>query len=178
MAIITVLLILGYIWRFKSDAGIETQIRATTLPKEDKAKYIIDEKRHELIEITHAPIDPASGGEDGSGTVERRTYLPPHASIELRKDGTVVVTARTWGTEIQPFVGLAGATDRSFTAQAAVSLLYVQRWEFGGGLSVNVRDVHDVRAVLTASHNFYSNAVAYVGIDNHKAVSVGVGLKF
>jgi len=170
VAIIAVLLILGYKWRHKHDAAIDTKVTSQVLPKEDKAKYIIDQKRHRITEIKVA--------DNGHGTTERTSYLPDKASVEILKDGTVKVTSRSWGTEVSPFVGLGVGSDIRVKASLGINGFYFQRWEAGGGLSVNLSQPKDVRAFLHVSYNVYSNCILSIGVDNHKAVQALVGLKF
>lgn len=170
VAIIAVLLILGYLWRRKHDAKVDAQVVSVSLLKEDKAKYVIDETRHQLIEITHTNAD---------GAVQQRTvYLPPHASIEVRKDGTFAVTARQWGSEVSPFLGVGVDSEEHGRAVIGVNLFYIQRWELGAGLAIRVRSPLDARVFISGSYNIWSNTSLFVGVDNHKAVAIGVALKF
>lgn len=182
VAIIAVLFVLGYLGRRQHDTRVDAQVSSHTLPEADKAKYIIDEAHHELVEVTEGESDTSDSG-SGQISAPRRTvrertiYLPPHASIEIRKDGTVAVTARAWGTEIRPFVGMAVDTDRRAAAQVGLDLLYWHRWEAGIAGSFALYGGRDVRIVGSVGYNIWSNTSIYVGVDNHKAVSVGVALK-
>lgn len=176
VAAIAVLLVLGYFWRRKLDAKADSQVVSHALPKEDKAKYIVDENRHELIEIEHTP---APSGAETQGSVVRTTYLPPRASIEIRKDGTVVVTARQFGTECVPFIGAVVDSEIHGRAIVGVNLLYWHRWELGVGPSMGVLGLRpDLRVFGAVAYNVWSNTSVFVGIDNHKAAYVGAAIKF
>lgn len=155
--------------RHKHDVRQGAEIKSVALAPSDDAKLIIDPSRHTLITVTRRA--------DGSNET-RATFLPGSgASIELRKNGSVVVTAPKWGTEINPFMGLAFGSDIVGRAALGINGLYVQRWELGGGLLLN-RDIHDTRIFAHVSYNAYKNAFVSVGIDNRTTAHIIAGLKF
>lgn len=170
VAAFSVLLIFGYKWRHKHDATVDAAITSTVLPQEDKAKYIIDEKKHTISTVER---DTSTGR-----VLLRTTYLAPKAAIEIRKDGTVKVTQRVWGTEFSPFIGIGIDSGPHGRAALGINGFYVDRWEAGGGLSLNILQAKDVRAFVHVSYNVYSNCILSIGVDNHKSVQALVGLKF
>lgn len=164
-------LVICALWviRHIHDTKTNGQILSTVLPPEDQVKVIVDPSRHTLTTVTRRA--------DGSNET-RATFLPgTGASVELRKNGSVVVTAPKWGTEINPFMGLAFGSDIVGRAALGLNGLYVQRWELGGGLLLS-RDIHDTRIFAHVSYNAYKNAFVSVGIDNRKTAHIIAGLKF
>lgn len=153
----------------RRDRAIATQIHSTVLPADDQVKVIVDTAHHTLTTVTRRA--------DG-GTETRATFLPgTGASIDLRKNGSVVVTAPKWGTEINPFMGCAFGSDIRLRAALGLNGLYVQRWELGGGLLLS-NDIHDTRLFVHVSYNTYKNTFVSVGIDNRKTAHIIAGLKF
>lgn len=171
VAIIAVLLVLWYVKRFQHDARIDANTVAETLAPDAKAKYVINEKTHELIEIEHGegPTDKE---------IVRRRFLDRHASVEVLQDGSVRITSRSWGTEFAPFVGVAIDSEAHGRGAVGANLFYVKRWELGGGLTFAFRSPLDIRAFVHGSYNVWSNTSISLGIDNHKAVFVMASLKF
>lgn len=155
--------------RSKHAARTNAQIHSTSLPPEDQVKVIVDPAHHTLTTVTRR----ADGGNE-----VKATFLPGSgASIELRRNGDVVVTAPKWGTEKNPFMGLAFGSDIRLRAAVGVNLLYVQRWELGGGLLLG-RDIHDTRAFAHVGYNAYKSMLVSVGIDNRRTAHIITSLKF
>lgn len=164
-------LIICALWivRHNHDAKTNEQIHSTVLPPEDQVKVIVDPKHHTLTTVTRSP---------GGKTETRSTFLPRSgASVELRKNGSVLVTAPKWGTEINGFVGCALGSDIRGRAALGLNLFYVQRWELGGGLLMS-SDIHDTRVFAHVSYNAYGNIFIAGGIDNRKTAQLIAGLKF
>lgn len=151
------------------DTKVTAQIHSTVLPPEDQVKVIVDPAHHSITTVTRRP--------DGKNET-RSTFLPGSgASVELRKNGSVLVTAPKWGTEINPFLGLAFGSDINGRAALGLNGLYVQRWELGGGLLLS-RDIHDTRLFIHVSYNPYKGSFVSVALDNRKTAHIIAGLKF
>lgn len=165
---IIAVIVAGWLVLHRRNIRTDAQTGSQTLPAQDKAKYVIDEKHHTITTISRV---------GKSNAVVRRTFLAPNASITVRKDGSVVVDARSWGTEVTPFIGTTFDSEFHIRTTLGVNGFYWQRWEFGGGLSIRASDL-DPRVFVGVSYNVYSNILLTAAIDNHKAVSVGVALKF
>ncbi len=173
VAIISVLSFLWYVKRVQHDAQTDAQIVSRNLPPNVEKKIIVDTKAHQIV------IVEKGKGRHGEPIVKRRIdYLPPQAAIEIGKDGSVTVVSRTWGTERWPFVGFAIDTEGSGRANVGLNLFYWRRIDIGAGVSLGMVGARDARAFLSCGYNLYSNTSLYVGVDNHKAVSVGIALKF
>lgn len=169
LAVVCVWLV--FLWRGcrKHDRAVDTQIKSTTLAPTESAKVIVDPRRHTVTTVTRT----ADGRTD-----TRATYLPPSgASISVGKNGSVLVTTRSWGTEISPFVGVALGSDIRGRASLGLNLFYVQRWEMGGGLLLNT-DIRDTRLFAHVSYNVYGNYYVSVGADNRRTAHLMAGLKF
>lgn len=167
--LIGTLLALLWFMRGCHDKKIDTDIKSTTLKPSEQTKFIVDPRRHTITTVTRR----ADGGTD-----TKATFLPTTgASISIGKDDSVLVTSRSWGTEISPFVGVALGSDIRGRATLGLNLFYVQRWEVGGGLLLNT-DVHDTRLFTHVSYNAYNNIYISLGIDNRRTAHVMAGLKF
>lgn len=165
---------IGWFLLHRTDVQKDRQVTAQTLPAGDKAKVIVDERRHTFTTLTRTQT--ATGA---SGTVSTVTkFLSSGASIETKPDGTVVVTSRSWGTETSPWVGVSFDTELSARANAGLNLFYIQRWETGCGLSAEFTNAKTVRVFASESYNVYDNILVTATVDNHKAVGIGVALKF
>ncbi len=173
VAIIAVLFVLWYIQRVQHDAQTDAQIVSRNLPPNVEKKIIVDTKAHQIV------IVEKGKGRHGEPIVEQRIdYLPPQAAVEIDKAGNVTVVARAYGTEHWPFVGFVFDTEGSGRANVGLNLFYWRRIDIGAGLSFGMVGARDARAFLSCGYNIYSNTSFYVGVDNHKAVSVGIALKF
>ncbi len=165
---IIVALLFAWYMLHKRDVKRDAQTVSQTLPTDDKAKVIVDDKRHTVTTITKR----------ADGVLEQSVqFLAPRVSIETKPDGAVVVTSRSFGTEFSPWMGVSFDTEKRARTTLGLNAFYVKRWEFGGGLSVRTSDL-DPRAFMDISLNVYSNTLLYAAIDNHKAVSAGLALKF
>lgn len=165
----------GWIILRRHNVRTDAQVTAQTLPAGDKAKVIIDEKRHEIITVAEAPRHIGDSGPRQIVTTKR--FLAPNASIETKPDGTVVVTSRSWGTELSPWVGISIDSEKHARVGLCVNWFYWQRLELGSGLSIRTSDL-DPRVFVSAGYNVYSNLLLNATIDNHKAIGIGVALKF
>lgn len=168
LGIIVGLFIFGWVRLGKTDGIRDAQTVSQTLPAGDKAKVVIDAKRHTVTTVTRS-----AKGVLGN-TVQ---FLAPNASIETKPDGTVVVTSRSWGTELSPWTGLSVDTETHARGSLGLNLVYWQRWELGAGVSCQLA-AFNPRMFIGGSYNVYSNILLTAAIDNHKAVSVGVALRF
>jgi hypothetical protein len=162
---------LWFYWR-KHDNKIDQQIAAQTLGPSDSEKIIIDQKRHTIVRVKRR-IYP-----DGPDIISK-SYLNPHGPVSLteKKDGTTVLVQRTWGTIREPFIGIGFGSDLQLRAALGMDLLYVQRWEMGGGLLLN-QNVKDTRLFAHVGYNAYGNTLVSVGVDNRKTVHLLAILKF
>src|SRR6185312_7116497 len=160
----------------RHDVRTDKAITSQVLPQEDKAEVIIDAPHHEIITITRKqnPDGVSSNGE----TITSKAFLDTRAKIEIRRDGTVAVTQRKWGTEFSPFIGTSFDSDVKIRTSFGINAFYVERWELGAGLSLAVTNWRDARVFVGGSYNVYGNILLTAAIDNHKAASVGVALKF
>lgn len=167
---IAALLLVGlYFMRGCKDKQIDTQIKSTALTPAEQAKVIVDPQQHTITTVTR--------GSDGT-TKTTATYLPSSgASVSVGKGGEVLVTTRSWGTEIAPFVGVALGSDLRGRASLGLDLFYVQRWELGGGLLLGT-DIHDTRLFAHVSYNAYNNIYVALGVDNRRTAHIMAGLKF
>jgi len=168
------LLILGWRSLHKVNRHTDEQISSQTSPPTDNAKIIVDEQRHTITTVVANPGRPGSKG--NSQPVGRTIYLPPHASVEVGKDGSIKVNARTWGTEVSPWLGFAYSDRARLTL--GLDLLYWHRWEVGPFIGFAISGPFSVRAGARVSFNVWSNTSLYVGVDNRGTPTGGISFKF
>lgn len=160
-----------YLWDaiHRVDQRRDADIKAPTLKETETAKIIVDTRHHTITTVTRR----ADGKID-----TKATFLPPSgASVSVGLDRSVLVTSRSWGTEVNPFVGCSLGSDVRGRAALGLNLFYVQRWELGGGLLLS-SDIHDTRVFAHVSYNAYGNIFISGGIDNRKTAQLIAGLKF
>jgi len=168
---IVIIVLLAFLWQRRQQymGAITTQIRSTVLPKEDQAKAIIDVKHHTITIVKRT--------KEGNVEVKKQFLSPNDASVEVRRDATLVVTSSAWGTETDPFMGGAFGSDLRLRAAVGLNLFYVREWELGAGILLS-NNVHDTRLFTHISYNPYSTVYLAVGVDNQKTVHLMAGLKF
>lgn len=161
-----------WLLRRHHDQKVDQQIAAPALGSDDKAKIIIDQKRHVLTRVER---DSTTNRE----TVVR-SYLNPHGPVSIveKKDGKTVLVQRTWGTQLSPNIGGAFGSDFKFRVAAGLNLFYVQRWEVGGGLLLQPGDLRDVRAYGALSYNVYGDWLISGAYDNHRTVQLIASVRF
>lgn len=171
--IVGLLIAIGlYVLLHRHDRKVDQQIASPTLGSDERLKYVIDQKLHT---VTAVVLQPGS-----SKPVVTRTYLNPHGPVSIteKKDGTVTLAQRSFGTIHEPNIGAAFGADIKLRAALGLNLLYVRRWELGGGLLVNPTQIKDLRAYVSVSYNVYSNWLLSAGVDNHKAVQLIASVRF
>lgn len=161
-----------YVLLHRHDRKVDQQIASTVLGPNDRLKYVIDQKRHT---VTAVVLQPGS-----SKPVVTRSYINPHGPVSIteRKDGTVSLAQRSYGTIHEPNIGASFSSDFKFRAALGVDLLYIQRWEMGGGLLVNPSQLKDLRLYAAVGYNVYDNWLLSAGVDNHKAIHLIASLRF
>lgn len=150
----------------KHDGKVDQQIAAPVLGPDEKAKIILDNSNHTVTRV------------DDTGV--HRSFLNSHGPVSIveKKDGSTVLIQRTWGTELSPFIGGAFGSDFRFRVAVGTNFFYVQRWEAGGGLLLNVGEIRDVRAFVHVGYNVYSNWLISAAVDNQKAVHIIASVRF
>lgn len=144
----------------RSGNKIDTQIAAPVLGPDDRAKIIFDPNHHTVTRT------------DTTGT--SRSFLNTHGPVSIveKKNGQSILIQRTWGTELSPFAGGAFGSDFRFRVALGANGFYVQRWELGGGLLLNVGNIRDTRIFVHVGYNVYSNWLISAALDNQKAVHI------
>ena len=173
-SILTGLLVYGWRARHKADRRADEQISSQSLPLQDSGKVIVDEQRHTITTVVAHSGRPGSNA--SSQPIRRTVYLPPHAAVEIKKDGSIKVDARTWGTEVSPWLGFA-YSDRARVA-LGLDLLYWHRWELGPFVGFTISGPFSARIGAKVSFNVWSNTSLYVGIDNRGTSTGGICFKF
>lgn len=148
------------------DKRVDAGIAAPVLGPDDIAKIILDPKAHTVTRV------------DATGI--HKTFLNAHGPVSIteKKNGTVSLEQRTYGTIHEPNIGASLGSDLKFRIAVGASLLYVQRWEMGGGLLVNPSQIKDLRVYGAVSYNVYSNWLISAGVDNHKAIHLIASVRF
>jgi len=160
-----------YLWsaKRKSDSRKDTAIMSTALPKNDIERIIVSPNRHEIETVVDGP--------HGRPQI-KKTFVPSSgASVDIRRDGSVQVTSRTWGTSLNPYVGVALGSDIVGRAAVGLDVFYWQRWELGGGLLVD-SNIRDTRVFAAVNYNVYGNILIGGAVDNRHMVHIVAALKF
>lgn len=151
-------------WRHTSDKKIDSRIDNHALAPNEREKIIVDSKHHRIEVIT-----PKS---------DKRSFLPDsNVAIDVMKNGTVTISARTLGTEVRPYVG--GVLDQDIKPHAALGLdlFYVYRINFGGGILLD-SSIRDTRIYVAATYNIVDNTSVGFTFDNRKTVGLLATLRF
>lgn len=173
---VVIFLIGGWYSCEKRTQAVNKQISGETLPEKDNAKLIINESRHTIESLVRVSSRPTSGSNNESSIQRNVSYLSPHASIEVEKNGKVVVINPKSGTKVSPWIGFS----YSDTARMAlgVDLLYLHNWNAGLSLFPTVSGSFSLRAGPTISWNVWSNTSLFVGVTNQLRPIGGLSLRF
>lgn len=144
---LAVLLSGAYLWLERHIHNFRVPATAIALPADIKEAVTYNENRH-TITITTA-----------KGTTEQYSRNP---KIEIHKDGTVKVTARTWGPDIRPFLGIGYSdTGRVYTG---CQLFYFHSFDAAASFGWTADDNKPVfQPMLSLSYNFWSNTSINIG---------------
>jgi hypothetical protein len=147
---IAVILIGVFVWgrhsKNPATSGVMAPKPITVLPTTDTEQIVVDPVRHQLIIVKPT----------GSETL----ILPDRSSvIDIRKDGTTLVTSKKFGFEERPFIGWMYSDQFRFVGGS--SLFYFKKLDIGAGVGVN----KDLGSFILFGH------VAYKVWDN---VSIGL----
>lgn len=167
------ILCLGGLWylRHRTDRKADKQISSQALPKKDNAEFIIDETHHKITTVSRQP-----NGSGGPGSiVQRSSYLPPHAKVEIGNDGSIKVDARIWGTELSPQFGFA-YSDKA-RAFLGLSVLYYNRLELVPFVAIGISHI-DGRIGAALAYNVYSNTRLFVGMQTNGTPVGGISFNF
>jgi hypothetical protein len=137
----------------------------TVLPVNDKEQIIIDPVKHQLIILR-----------PGGDTI---TTLPDRRSvIDIKKDGSVIVTAKQMGFETRPFIGLGLGS--GFRGYVGADLFFFKKLDVGLGAvtpQLNKPELTDTRAGLFVSYIVYDNTRATLGFDTSKTVHLLISVR-
>lgn len=162
--------LLVWLWlqRRKADTKTDKAIVSVVLPPQDEEKLVINQHTHTITEIKR--------NEKGQEEI-KKSFLPPTASVELTKSGKLNVSARRWGTEMVPAIGIAYGSDFTLRAAGTLQLFYVQRWEVGAGMLL-ASHIAGCRADANVTYNIYDNVLVGGYVDNHRDAGIIAALKF
>lgn len=149
--------------RWGCDRSIDHGISTPVLGPNDTAKIILDPRGHTVTTVQR------------SGTT--RTYLPPRTtSVTVDAKGNVKFNARTYGTELSPFIGFAYSDKARLIL--GVGLLYYRNWEGALALTPSVSGTFSLRLALTVNYTVYNNTSLFIGVDHTRTPLCGIALKF
>lgn len=107
---------------------------------------------------------------------QQELFLPDRpSSIEIGKDGKIVVTAKKWGSEIKVFGG--GQVTDSFRLVTGLDLLYYKKLDLGLGIACRIGN-YPPRGFGKISYNFWSNLQAGVTFDTEKKAGLALTVRF
>lgn len=132
------------------------------LPQADSEQLLINPRDH-TITIKQA------------GKTRTVSLPDKQTTIDVLKDGQVVVTAPQYGLEFRPFVGLGYSDDARFAL--GVDGFYWKKLDLGGGLQMNFH-LAQPRAFLSLSYTLIDNLRVSATIDHKKQPGIFVSLRF
>ncbi len=144
-----------------------------SLPKNVVKRVVIDTAKRRLI----LQVPPESRALSGTNSVNQKIlFLPPHAVIDLTKDGTFSIIAKPYGFNFSPFLGVGYADRPRF--MAGCYLLYYQYFDFGLFASTgHARDAMDNRIGLAIGYNIWRNVSTGLGYDSKGKMSLFLTVK-
>jgi|ERR1700690_131053 len=159
LGLATLMCFLGYlIHRFPK--GIISPSKPYVLPAQDKEQIIVDPVKHQLIIVR-----------PGKTTI---TTLPDRRStIDVKKDGSVTVTAPQFGFEARPFVGAFYSDKLRFGG--GLDGLYYKKLDLGLGLSGSSGTNTVVFAQI--SYVLWDNMKIGITYDHMQHVGVGITVR-
>jgi|SRR6185295_16089915 len=165
MLLIVLSLGLFYWWRTHKQRQQDLNILSTVLPKDDKEKIIIDPSNHRIDIITADGI--------------KRETLPGMrpSSIEIKKDGSVVVTSPQWGFEHGVFVG-GGFSNDGLRFGIGVDVFYYKLLDLGVSATDLTKDLEKPRISLCLSYTVWHETRISLGIDDHNSPNLFVTQRF
>jgi len=159
-----VLALIGYDYFRRKQLVQDKNVLSTVLPSNDSEKIAIDPSGHKLLIITK------------SGTVTK--FLPNRPSeIEVRKDGSVVVTASQIGVEHGLFGG-GGFQSGNVRVAVGLDLLYLRKWDAGVFVSDEIKDLTKPRIGVILSYTVWHDTRLSVGLDNAGSPNVLITERF
>jgi hypothetical protein len=152
----TLLLLGGFFWLQHRIGGVRPASNRppTVLPPDSKEQIIVNPIKHSLIIVR-------------PGKTETVTLPDRPTVIDVKKDGTVKVTASQFGFESRPFLGLSASLDGGHIA-LGVDGLYWKRLDLGGGVQFNGAGA---RVFVSLSCNVWSNTRVGITFDHKQTVS-------
>jgi len=138
------------------DKHIDSRVLNTSLPEEDSAKFIVNGDK--LTVLTPGK--------------EETIFLPDRpSSIEINKSGEINITAKQFGTELKPFLGLQ--MSNVFRLGAGIDAVYYKKWDLGVGVADRVGNYTPV-VFTKISYLIWSNT--QLGITYDSSTHVGLSL--
>lgn len=133
----------------------------TVLPKDDIERIIVNPETHKLTIVTEKGI--------------RSLTLPDRDSvIDLKKDGSLVVTAKQFGFEHHVFVGAFQSND--FRLGSGVDLGYWKRLDLGFGLAATPGLTTPI-VFGQISYNVWHSIRLGLTYDNRQHIGVGLSIR-
>lgn len=137
------------------------------LPENVAKRVVVDTARRRLSVVT-----PSS-----HGNREDNLFLAPHATIDLKKDGTLSVNSPQFGFYASPFLAYGYANNPRL--MAGVNLLYFKYFDFGLFVSTGRNNSGlDNRLGLSVAWNVWRTVDLGLGYDTKQKTSVFIAVKF
>lgn len=157
-----VLTVLGAMFLWGRCSRTRHSAAPAVLPQNDKEQIVVDPKKHQLI-IRNS---------DGKSTI---TTLPDKTSvIDIRKDGSVKVTASQYGFEVAPYIGMNQSN--IFRFMAGSDIFYWKRLDVGLGLAMQ-KDLTSFVFCGKLSYTLWSNTQIGFTVDNKKNIGVALTVR-
>ncbi len=164
-AIALLVVVAVYIHLSHKQTRTDRAVVAAPLAATDKEEIVVDPRSHQ-IEIKTA-------------TGIKKEFLPGMrpSTVEVKKDGSVVVKSPQMGVEHGLYVG-SGYGSSSLRFYIGVDLVYVRRFDGGLFVSDETKDLKQPRIGLGLSYNFWHDTRLTIGIDNAGSTNVLISERF
>jgi hypothetical protein len=139
------------------------------LSKNDVAKIVIDPLHRRMTTIKDKGSQPP--------LIQTVTLPDRPSSIEILKNGQIIVHSPQFGTEFRPFGGVGYSLNGGFVA-LGIDGLYWKRLDLGGGFTINPSQIKDSRLFVGVSYFVYSNTSAGLGLDHKQTPLLFIKTRF
>lgn len=147
-------------------SGPSSPTTQPVLPKDDREIINVDTQHNETTVTTEKGTTIVTGTRD--------------VTVEVKKNGQVVVTEKTLGFECRPGLGAHISPDGG-KLDLTLDLAYWKRVDGLVGIGTDFKNVSNTEAFVAAAYQFSNkipNTSVYVGVNQHKDPLIGLRVRF
>lgn len=161
----SLIILTGFFLFWKKQHQTDQNTASVILSPDAKEKIIIDPNSHKIKVVTVNGVDVR--------------YLPGMrpSSVEVKKDGSVIVLTPQYGFEHGLFGG-GGFSNDGLRFALGLDLFYYKRFDIGLFLSDSTKDLTKVRTGVQLSYNFWHDLRLGFGIDHNTILNAFLTERF